>query len=155
MTEQLDMFGGSAALERSPLTERQAFALDEITKADGGLASDELGAVLHERRGSHERGVRCHFCSTEGREVGRRLKGLGFVVLKAGVNRAPGEIEARALVTDGTQVPYAHLGERNLLDRPARDPKSRIGLKLQQRAQRLTSLAARPSLEHHVDSPVG
>lgn len=81
---QLDLFGGTAAAQFPALTERQQVALDAITVADGGLPSDEIGAVLHEWRGSHDRGTRCSFCTSEGRQLAVRLKQLGRVVQRRG-----------------------------------------------------------------------
>jgi hypothetical protein len=53
------------------LTDRQAFLLERVRLSEDGLAADEAGALLHERRGKHDAGVRCEWCSTEGK--GRTL----------------------------------------------------------------------------------
>lgn len=77
MTEQLTLLGDDRIVE---LTERQEFALRAIEKADGGLAADELGAALHERRGKHDRGLRCEWCQSEGQGVAGELRRKGLVV---------------------------------------------------------------------------
>lgn len=75
--EQLTLTGEA---HETILTERQQFALDLIEHADGGLASDELGAAMHERRGKHDRGVRCQWCQQEGQGVAGELRRKGLVV---------------------------------------------------------------------------
>jgi hypothetical protein len=109
MTEQLDLLGGHHVIG---LTERQQHALEQIEAADGGLASDELGAVLHERRGKHDRGVRCDWCATEGRSVGVELRRKGLAVRRRSGMwqslRQTGHVESPATGYDPAtaEIPY-------------------------------------------------
>lgn len=76
-TEQLGLLGATRIVE---LTERQQHALERIEAAEGGLASDELGACMHERRGKHDAGIRCDWCQKEGQAVAGELRKKGLVV---------------------------------------------------------------------------
>lgn len=72
------------------LTARQELALAFIAKT-GTVSSDELGAVLHEDRRArggrgHDRDERCDYCATEGADMGRRLRELGLVTKRRGVD---------------------------------------------------------------------
>lgn len=63
------------------LTGRQRFALEVIDRL-GPVASDELGAHLHERRARHGVDERCRWCGQEGNAAGRELRTKGFVKLR-------------------------------------------------------------------------
>lgn len=70
----------SEALQLFPLpptlTPRQQRALDAIQAAGwDGLASDDLGAFLHQ----HPDDGRCEFCGTAGSEVGKALRAKQLV----------------------------------------------------------------------------
>ncbi len=85
---QLDLITGEPvpAVDRAAPTERQQFALDTIRRLQP-LATDELGAYLHQYRLEHGgRGhgsdERCPYCQGEGREMGEALKRKGLVVYK-------------------------------------------------------------------------
>jgi hypothetical protein len=96
VTEQLTLLGGVTVVE---LTERQQHALEAIEAADGGLASDELGAVMHERRGKHDRGSRCDWCQQEGQGVAGELRKKGLLVRRrSGMWQSLRPLESR----DGT-----------------------------------------------------
>ncbi|MDQ5821308.1 MAG: hypothetical protein M3540_07710 [Actinomycetota bacterium] len=62
------------------LTDRQAFVLEQVRRTEGGLTADEAGALLHERRGKHDAGVRCEWCAVEGRGALNELRRKGLVV---------------------------------------------------------------------------
>lgn len=79
MTTQLTLTGEERVLE---LTERQQFALEQIETADGGLASDELGALMHQRRGKHSDDFRCTWCHDEGASVAKELRRKKLVVYR-------------------------------------------------------------------------
>jgi len=79
------------------LTERQAFALDVITRL-GPLSSEELGARLHawraERGGrGHGSDERCQWCPSEGASAGRMLAGKGLVKRRRGEGWVPAAYE--------------------------------------------------------------
>jgi hypothetical protein len=63
------------------LTDRQRFVYDGLlahSVQGEGLTSDEAGALLHERSGKHDAGVRCDWCGQDGKGVlgALRKKGL-------------------------------------------------------------------------------
>lgn len=66
------------------LTERQAFVLDELRKADDGLDADEVGALLCERNGRHDRGTRCEWDSSNGQGVLKALRKKELVKRRRG-----------------------------------------------------------------------
>jgi hypothetical protein len=67
------------------LTERQSFALDKLrAQLPDGLTADELGALLCERRGKHDAGIRCTWCASAGREVLSALRDRGLVRRRRG-----------------------------------------------------------------------
>jgi hypothetical protein len=67
---QLTLAGEEITLvDGKPLTERQQLAWDTIRHRDGGATSDEIGALMHDLRGRHLAGNRCHWCAQEGRGV--------------------------------------------------------------------------------------
>jgi hypothetical protein len=75
------------------LTERQEYVLDELRRQEDGLDADEVGALLCERNGRHDRGVRCPYDSSNGQGVlkalrkkglARRRRGGTWVALRAG-----------------------------------------------------------------------
>lgn len=82
MTTQLQL----VAIPATPvLTARQQTAYDAIQQAGSdGLATDELGALLHR----HGRDDRCEWCPRTGLEVGRALRAKGLVRQRR--RRAPG-----------------------------------------------------------------
>jgi hypothetical protein len=51
------------------LTPRQEFALLLVRGRPDGVTVDELGAILHERAGKHDRESRCQWCPDNGRSV--------------------------------------------------------------------------------------
>lgn len=85
--EQLDLDGRLVPVGVK-LTERQRLALDYV-RAHGPVASDELGALLHEERQArggrgHHRDLRCDWCGDEGSSMGKRLRELGLVRKRTG-----------------------------------------------------------------------
>jgi len=52
-----------------PLTERQQTIYQLVCSIPGGISADELGALLHERRGSHNAGERCEHCAIDGKRA--------------------------------------------------------------------------------------
>lgn len=76
---QLNLDGGFAATPAGrTLTPRQQLALAHIASRQP-VATDELGAVLHEHRRAtggkgHGRDERCDFCTSEGRQMGEALR---------------------------------------------------------------------------------
>lgn len=75
------------------LTDRQQFVLDALRRhQEDGLSSDEVGALLCERKGRHDAGVRCDWDSSNGHSVlnalrkkglARRRRGGTWVALRA------------------------------------------------------------------------
>jgi hypothetical protein len=62
------------------LTQRQQTALNTITAAGwDGVTTDELGAAVHAAQGKHAADELCAFCGSAGRELGTRLRALGYV----------------------------------------------------------------------------
>jgi hypothetical protein len=58
-----------------PLTDRQQFVVELLQRAGReGLAADEVGANLCERKGKHPAGDRCEWCSKNGLQVLRSLR---------------------------------------------------------------------------------
>lgn len=81
MTDQL------ALLDEPPrLTARQQACVDYLAAHDG-VPADEVGALLHERRGKHLAGERCEWCHTEGRSVLRAKAVRGLVTFRKGPER--------------------------------------------------------------------
>lgn len=77
MTDQLSI-DGKVEDPAVKLTERQRFALDLISDL-GPIPDDELGAHMHERKGRHSAEVRCTFCGSDGRSIGKELRRKGLV----------------------------------------------------------------------------
>jgi hypothetical protein len=103
VTEQLNLLGETRVVE---LTERQQYALEQIEAADGGLASDELGACMHERRGKHDRGLRCEWCADEGKSVAGELRRKGMVVRKRSGMWMSTRAQARPTERDDGEIPW-------------------------------------------------
>ena len=86
---QIDLFTGQpvpAPRDPAALTGRQQLALEHIAKHQP-VASDELGAILHEDRlarggKGHPADERCEWCPREGRVMGSSLRRHGYVVQK-------------------------------------------------------------------------
>lgn len=83
MTDQTNLLGDVPVDPNVKLTGRQRLALEHIAKFDR-LASDELGAFLHEERRSrtgrgHDRDERCEYCGDEGSQMGAALRAKGLV----------------------------------------------------------------------------
>jgi hypothetical protein len=51
------------------LRERQQLVWDWIREVPGGLTADEVGALLHSRKGKHGPDERCQWCTAEGRSA--------------------------------------------------------------------------------------
>lgn len=66
------------------LTERQQFVLDELRRYEDGLDADEVGAMLCERNGRHDRGTRCDWDASNGRSVLKALRKKGLVRSRRG-----------------------------------------------------------------------
>lgn len=56
------------------LTDRQRFALEQLRRHRDGLTQDELGALLHVRKGRHDDWQRCNWCSQDGLGVLKALR---------------------------------------------------------------------------------
>jgi hypothetical protein len=81
MTDPLQLFNQPAT---PTLTDRQQHALNTIqTAGQDGIHADELGAALHQLRGTHKAGARCLYCGQEGVQMTRRLRDLGLVRYRA------------------------------------------------------------------------
>lgn len=63
------------------LTARQQHALTLIEQ-HGPIASTELGAHMHARRGKHAANLHCEWCADEGRTVARELRRKGLVRMR-------------------------------------------------------------------------
>lgn len=109
--EQMTLLG---EVRETTLTERQEFALRAIEAEDGGLASDELVAVMHERRGKHDRGVRCSWCSTEGKGVAGELRKKGLAVRRrSGLWQSLRPLDSGSSIgAEGPESSGAGVGER-------------------------------------------
>lgn len=76
MTEQLALVEIPA---EPKLTGRQEMALAALEHAaHDGLATDEVGALLHASRSIHGTDTRCVYCAQTGREVLEALKAKGL-----------------------------------------------------------------------------
>jgi hypothetical protein len=51
--------------------------LEELRRQEDGLDADEVGALLCERNGRHDRGVRCAYDSSNGQGVLKALRKKG------------------------------------------------------------------------------
>lgn len=81
MTVQLALLGDPVTItpDGTPLTPRQQHVLDYIAASPDGRDAAEIGAMLHELRGTHRPGYeRCRWCAEEGLGVLRsaRLRAL-------------------------------------------------------------------------------
>ena len=76
MSDQLALVG-PATPPNLHLTKRQRFALEFI--AHRPVSSEELGAALHEYRGTHPAQRPCRWCKAEGAGMGSRLRSDGLV----------------------------------------------------------------------------
>lgn len=81
MTVQLALLGAPVTItpDGTPLTPRQQHVLDYIAASPDGRDAAEIGAMLHELRGTHRPGYeRCRWCAEEGLGVLRsaRLRAL-------------------------------------------------------------------------------
>jgi len=56
------------------LSDRQAFALEQIRRAGGSFLEADLGALLHSRSGKHEQHERCDYCAFDGLQMLKRLR---------------------------------------------------------------------------------
>lgn len=101
------------------LTERQEYVLDELRRQEDGLDADEVGALLCERNGRHDRGVRCPYDSSNGQGVlkalrkkglARRRRGGTWVALSAadggGSEPSSGTSSAAESAREGDGIPY-------------------------------------------------
>lgn len=69
-----------APIAPRPLTDRQAAALDIITRAGAdGITAIELGERVHAHRARHALGDVCQWCAVEGNELGRALRARELV----------------------------------------------------------------------------
>ncbi len=105
MSDQLALVG-TATEPDLKLTKRQRFALEFI--AQRPVSSEELGAALHEYRGSHRAEHPCRWCKGEGAGMGSRLREDGLVRfarnLKVWYLAEQGRPVDRGLQTD--EIPY-------------------------------------------------
>lgn len=76
MPDQLALVGPATPPDLH-LTKRQRFALEFIARRP--VSSEELGAALHEYRGSHPAQRPCRWCQGEGAGMGSRLREDGLV----------------------------------------------------------------------------
>ena len=81
MTGQLELLPGVPVEPAIKLTERQRFALEAIGRLQP-ISSDELGALLCERRGKHTADERCDWDGSNGRQCAASLRAKGLVVRK-------------------------------------------------------------------------
>lgn len=80
--EQTTLDGTAVTISNGKqLTPRQQLAYNLVRAAERGVDTDEVGALLHERKGKHPADARCRFCGDEGRAV------LTSVALKPLVTR--------------------------------------------------------------------
>lgn len=86
------------------LTDRQEFARAAIERL-GPIAADELGALLHERRGRHGAEERCRWCCQEGKTAGRELRAKGLVTLRRGEGWVLRGAQTAAGARDGAYDP--------------------------------------------------
>lgn len=76
VSDQLALVGPATPPDLK-LTARQRFALEFI--AQKPCSSEELGAALHEYRGTHAATTLCRWCQPEGAGMGSRLRDDGLV----------------------------------------------------------------------------
>jgi hypothetical protein len=81
VTEQLTITGDVAIVPR--LGPAQLEVLTAL-REHGNLDDDEAGAILHERRGKHQRDERCEWCARDGRDVLKSLRGHKLAKEKRG-----------------------------------------------------------------------
>lgn len=99
-----------AAVPLRPLTERQAAIYALICSVPGGVSADELGAMMHEARGSHAAGDRCEWCGRDGARALREKAIRSRLVRRVGALYEPRLVSDRAVETgiwaDGGSVPF-------------------------------------------------
>lgn len=88
MTDQLELLSDTPVDPTVRLTARQRLALEYIGHHQP-VASDELGAFLHEERRArggrgHSADERCDFCQQEGSQMGAALRLKGLVKQRRG-----------------------------------------------------------------------
>jgi hypothetical protein len=76
MTDQLALVGPATPPDLH-LTKRQRFGLEFIARKP--VSSEELGAALHEYRGTHPAQRACRWCKPEGAGMGARLREMNLV----------------------------------------------------------------------------
>lgn len=107
---QTSLFGDEQA-EGPRLTDRQRFALERMLRHREGLTTDELGALLHERKGVHADWQRCQWCSKDGLGVLRALRKKELVVRRRSgqwqltkVGRGVVDLDERALPSNSVSA---------------------------------------------------
>jgi hypothetical protein len=114
VSDQLSLVG-PATPPNLRLTRRQRFALEFIARRP--VSSDELGAALHEYRGTHAAQRTCHWCKPEGAGMGSRLRELGLVrfarnlgvwyLVEQGRPEAPAVVEVEGTYDPAAaEIPY-------------------------------------------------
>lgn len=85
MSEQLSLIGDTVvtAEDGTRLGPAQQAVLEQLQQF-GRLDDDEAGAILHERRGKHQRDERCEWCARDGRDVLKSLRGHNLAREKRG-----------------------------------------------------------------------
>lgn len=122
MTDQLELLSDTPVDPTVRLTARQRLALEYIGHHQP-VASDELGAFLHEDRRArggkgHGADERCDYCQQEGAQMGaalrlkglvKRKRGVGWVV--SGTSGPNPERPGRSGQQDGDTVDWGGFGE--------------------------------------------
>lgn len=93
MTEQLALTGSPVEIlaDGRTLTDRQKLVYDWVREVQGGMTADEVGALLHHRKGKHGPDGRCQWCTAEG-ESALRTQALASLLIR---RRPSGKWEPR------------------------------------------------------------
>lgn len=105
MSAQPSLFDTPAPAPK--LGPRQQLVLDAIAATEpDGVTADEVGALIHEHRGTHDRDSRCDFCAKEGNGVLRRLTQLEVVTRRRADGRWHLRNAPRPTSQDAGAIPF-------------------------------------------------
>lgn len=127
---QLDLFGGQTPLEELDWPPLLRLLANEERELGARLAADEAGAIIHAKRGRHDREARCDYCAIDGREALARLLNRAPLERAAEQTRSPrladdsaASSSARARTTDPAT---SHAAARSIPAGQLRDSQEAI-----------------------------